>query len=131
VKAGMLEKVLIVDDEDDIRAIAEIGLRSVGGLETVVASSGAEGIRRARDDQPDLILLDMMMPEMDGMQTLERLRADGTTASIPVIFMTARVQKHEIDAYLDLGAIGVLAKPFNPMELATEIRQLFEAAIRT
>ncbi len=127
----MLEKVLIVDDEDDIRAIAEIGLRSVGGLETVVASSGAEGIRRARDDQPDLILLDMMMPEMDGMQTLERLRADGTTASIPVIFMTARVQKHEIDAYLDLGAIGVLAKPFNPMELATEIRQLFEAAIRT
>jgi len=127
----MLEKVLIVDDEDDIRVIAEISLRTVGALETVVASSGAEGIRRAREEQPDLILLDVMMPGMDGPQTLERLRADGTTASIPVIFMTARVQKHEIDTYLDLGAIGVLAKPFNPMELATEVRQLFEAAIRT
>jgi CheY-like chemotaxis protein len=127
----MLEKVLIVDDEDDIRVIAEISLRSVGGLETVVASSGADGIRRARDEQPDLILLDVMMPGMDGMQTLERLRADDTTASIPVIFMTARVQKHEADAYLDLGAIGVLAKPFNPMELASEVRQLFDAAVRT
>lgn len=127
----MLEKVLIVDDEDDIRVIAEISLRSVGGLETVVASSGADGIRRARDEQPDLILLDVMMPGMDGMQTLERLRADDTTASIPVIFMTARVQKHEADAYLYLGAIGVLAKPFNPMELASEVRQLFDAAVRT
>jgi len=127
----MLEKVLIVDDEDDIRVIAEISLRSVGGLETVVASSGADGIRRARDEQPDLILLDVMMPGMDGMQTLERLRADDTTASIPVIFMTARVQKHEADAYLDLGAIGVLAKPFNPMELASEVRQIFDAAVRT
>ena len=126
-----LEKVLIVDDEDDIRAIAEISLRSVGGLETVVASSGTDGVCRARDEQPDLILLDVMMPGMDGMQTLERLRADETTASIPVIFMTARVQKHEAETYLDLGAIGVLAKPFNPMELANEVRQLFDAAVRT
>lgn len=126
-----LQKVLIIDDEDDIRAIAEISLRSVGGLETLVASSGADGISRARDEQPDLILLDVMMPGMDGMQTLERLRADETTASIPVIFMTARVQKHEADNYLDLGAIGVLAKPFNPMELTSEVRQLFEAAVRT
>lgn len=125
-----LEKVLIIDDEDDIRAIAEISLRSVGGLATLVASSGAEGIGRARDEQPDLILLDVMMPGMDGMQTLERLRADETTAAIPVIFMTARVQKHEADTYLDLGAIGVLAKPFNPMELANEVRRLFDAAVR-
>ncbi len=129
--ARMLKKVLIVDDEDDIRVIAEISLRNVGGLETVVASSGTDGISRARDEQPDLILLDVMMPGMDGMQTLEQLRADETTASIPVIFMTARVQKHESDAYLDLGAIGVLAKPFNPMELAGDVREIFEAAVRT
>ncbi len=119
--------MLIVDDDEDLRRIAEICLQVVGELQVIVASSGAEGIRQARDQQPDLILLDVMMPEMSGIEMFKRLRVDKTTASIPVIFITTRTQEHAVDTYLDLGAIGVLAKPYDPMELATEVRELFDA----
>ncbi len=119
-----IRKILVVDDEPDIRMIAEISLRDVGGFEVVCAESGPHGIQLARTERPDLILLDMMMPKLDGMATLEALRADPATQSIPVIFLTAKVQRNEIASYLAAGAQGVITKPFDPMGLPDEIRQI-------
>lgn len=119
----ILNKVLLVDDEDDIRFVAEISLRDVGGLVTCVASSGPEGLQSAVDNQPDLIVLDMMMPGMDGMETLRQLRANPVTEHIPVIFMTARAQGHEISSYIEAGAIAVITKPFDPMSLHEQVKQ--------
>lgn len=121
-------KVLLIDDEDDIRKVAELSLRAVGKFETCVATGGREGMEIARSEQPDLILMDMMMPELDGLGTLAELRQDPALAGIPVIFMTAKVQESEVEHYLSEGAIGVIKKPFDPMLLASEVRRLFEAA---
>lgn len=121
-------KVLLVDDEDDIRKIAELSLRAVGKFETCVAAGGRAGIEVARAEAPDLILMDIMMPELDGLGALAELRKDPALAGIPVIFMTAKVQASEIEHYLSEGAIGVIKKPFDPMLLATEVRRLFDAA---
>ena len=121
-------RILLVDDEDDIRMIAEISLRDVGGFETLTAESGAEGIAAAIAEQPDLILLDMMMPHMDGLHTLQLLRADERTRAIPVIFMTAKTQRTELESYLTAGAVGVVTKPFDPMQLASDVRRIVEDA---
>jgi len=121
-------KVLLIDDEDDIRKVAELSLRAVGKFETCVASGGREGMEIARAEGPDLILMDMMMPDLDGLGTLAELRRDPALAGIPVIFMTAKVQASEIEHYLSAGAIGVIKKPFDPMSLAGEVRRLLEAA---
>jgi CheY-like chemotaxis protein len=123
-----IRKVLLVDDEDDIRTIGNLSLSRVGGWQTVLASSGAEAVTKAAAEQPDLILLDVMMPGMDGPTTFGRLRADPATAATPVIFMTAKVQKQEVARYLELGAVGVIAKPFDPMTLPGEIRRLVPGA---
>jgi CheY-like chemotaxis protein len=117
------QKVLIVDDEDDIRELARISLERVGGMNVVVASTGEQGLALAASERPDAILLDAMMPGMDGPQTLERLKADGTTAAIPVVFLTGSVQGAERDRFKSLGALEVLAKPFDPMRLADELRR--------
>ncbi len=119
------EHVLIVDDEEHIRRIAELSARNVGGWRVSQASSGSEGIALAAELQPDLILLDVMMPGMDGPDTLAKLRAGEATRGIPVIFLTAKVQAREIERYLALGAIGVIAKPFDPMTFPDEVRRLF------
>ena len=116
------EKVLIVDDEDDIRELARISLERVGGLEVVVASSGEEGIAMATAEQPDAVLLDAMMPGIDGPQTLERLKANAATAQIPVVFLTGSVQEFERDRFTALGAVAILPKPFDPMTLAKDLR---------
>ena len=121
-------RILLVDDEDDIRMIAEISLRDVGGFATIAVESGAEAITSAIAESPDLILLDMMMPHMDGLQTLQRLRADARTREIPVIFMTARAQRAEIESYLSAGAVGIITKPFDPMQLASDVRRIVEDA---
>jgi CheY-like chemotaxis protein len=123
-----IKKVLMVEDEPHIRRIGELSLRGVGKWEVVLASSGAEGIERATVEQPDVILLDVMMPGMDGPTTLAELRAQPNTAMIPVIFITAKVEKHEIERYLSLGASGVISKPFDPMALPREIMQIVERA---
>lgn len=117
------QKVLIVDDEDDIRELARISLERVGGMQVVVASSGEEGIALAASEQPDAIVLDAMMPGMDGPQTLERLKADSGTAAIPVVFLTGSIQEAERDRFTGLGALGVLPKPFDPMQLAAQLRE--------
>jgi CheY-like chemotaxis protein len=117
-------KVLLVDDDDDIRSIGELALVEVGGMLTVLASSGSAAIEVAAREQPDVVLLDVMMPGMDGPTTLRHLREQASTAAIPVVFVTAKVQHHEVQRYLALGAIGVIAKPFDPMKLPDELRAL-------
>jgi CheY-like chemotaxis protein len=119
-----IHKVLLVDDEDDIRTIGQVSLSRVGGWQTVLASSGADALAKAAAEQPDLILLDVMMPGMDGPTTLARLRAQESTATTPVIFMTAKIQKQEVTRYLELGAVGVIGKPFNPLTLPADIKKL-------
>ena len=115
-------KVLIVDDEPDIRRIARLGLSRVGKMEVVEASNGAEGLLRAKEERPDAVLLDVMMPTMDGPTTLARLREDPATAGIPVVFLTAKAIAAEVDRLKSLGAAGVLTKPFDPMMLARDLR---------
>ncbi|WNG19573.1 response regulator [Cystobacter fuscus] len=119
-----IHKVLLVDDEDDIRTIGQVSLSRVGGWQTVLASSGADALLKAAAERPDLILLDVMMPGMDGPTTLARLRAQEATAATPVIFMTAKIQKQEVARYLELGAVGVIGKPFNPLTLPADIKKL-------
>ena len=115
------KRILIVDDEDDIREVAQVSLELVGGYEVLTASNGRDGLERARGDQPDAILLDVMMPEMDGPATLARLRADPATRDIPVVFLTAKIQFAERRELGALGAAGILTKPFDPLELASDM----------
>ena len=119
-------KVMIVDDDEDIRMVCELAVRRIGGGEVVMAASGDEAIALARIEQPDVILLDVMMPGIDGPTTLEMLRNQPETERIPVIFLTAKAQKQEVDRYMTLGATGVIGKPFQVMTLADEIRRIVE-----
>lgn len=117
-------KALIIDDEEDVRYVAHLSLGRVGGMTVIEASSGAEGLERARDEQPDFILLDMMMPGMDGAATFRALRASAQTSAIPVVFLTAKALTSEVQRLKDLGARGVVLKPFDPMTLASVIRTI-------
>ena len=123
-----LNKVLYVEDDPDIQLVAQMALEMVGGLSLRACSSGREAVLAALDYQPDLILLDVMMPEMDGPATLVELRKLPNTATTPVVFMTAKVQAAEVSHYRALGAIGVIGKPFDPMALAQQVRQLWAQA---
>jgi CheY-like chemotaxis protein len=116
------QKVLIIDDEEDIRELARISLERVGGLEVLAAASGQEGLELAASEQPDAIVLDAMMPGMDGPETLTKLKADSATEQIPVVFLTGSVQEVERDRFVSLGAVGLLPKPFDPMRLAADLR---------
>ncbi len=122
----VLRTVLLVDDEPDIRVIATVSLQMFGGLVVTTAASGREALELAPQLCPDVILLDVMMPEMDGPETLRRLRALEATAGTPVVFMTAKVLRDEIERWLALGAIGVISKPFDPTALPGELRALCE-----
>ena len=121
-------KLLHVDDEPDIREVVEISLALDSVFTTRNCGSGEEALTVAADWQPDIILLDVMMPLMDGPATLAGLRDNPKTARIPVIFMTARAQTRELDRFRALGAVGVIAKPFDPMTLATSIRNYIKPA---
>ncbi len=126
-----INRVLLVDDDSSIRRIGELSLKKIGGFETFLASSGAEGLQMAATSRPDVILLDVMMPGMDGPATLEKLRTDPKTASIPVIFLTAKVQESDRQRYLALGAAGTIPKPFDPMTLHIQVRALLDKAARS
>lgn len=121
-----LQRILYVEDEKDIQAVARIALEMVGGYELRVCSSGQEALEQAADFAPDLVLLDVMMPGMDGPTTMRRLRELPTLARTPMIFMTAKVQPREVEQYLAMGASGVIAKPFDPMKLAGEVQKIWE-----
>ena len=120
-------KVLVIDDEEDVRFVAQLSLGRVGGMTVLEATSGEEGVARARSERPDFILLDMMMPGMDGAATFRELRKGVETAAIPVVFLTARSMASEVQRLKDLGAKGVVLKPFDPMTLAAEIRAILAA----
>lgn len=123
-----LQRVLYVEDEPDIQAVALLALELVGGLTVKICSSGDEALREGPLFGPELILLDVMMPGMDGPGTLRALRLMPTLAGVPVVFMTAKVQPQEIAHYTGLGALGVIAKPFDPMTLAEQVRALWTAS---
>ena len=119
-------KVLIIEDDADIRFIAAMSLRASGAIDVIEASGGLDGIGKAREEQPDVILLDMMMPLMDGAQTIAALRMQRETATTPVIFLTAKTTVAEIKGMKDLGAAGVLIKPFDPRTLAADVLALLK-----
>ncbi len=120
-----LGHVLYVDDEPDIREIASLALSGVGGLRVTLCASGAEALTEVPVMRPDLVLLDVMMPMMDGPAVLAALRGDPATAAIPVVFLTAKAQAAEMQSYLRLGALGVIAKPFDPLTLADQLKALW------
>jgi len=117
----MQRRILIIDDEDDIRQVAALSLETVAGWEVVTASSGTQGIRRAQDGKPDAILLDVMMPGMDGPTTFQELRKIPEIAGIPVILLTAKVQGADQKRFANLGVSAVLFKPFDPLTLAQQM----------
>jgi CheY-like chemotaxis protein len=119
----MSKNILIVDDEEDVRAIAKLGLEMGAGWNVLTASSGQEALNMAVSHQPDVILLDMMMPDMDGRATFQQLRANPNTRTIPVILVTAKVQQSDQDNFADLGVAAIFAKPFRPLKLAEQIRE--------
>lgn len=121
-----LERLLYVEDEPDIQAIARLALEAVGGYVVEICSSGDEALRRAPAFRPDLILLDVMMPGMDGPTTLQALRALPELAGAPAVFMTAKVQPAEIAHFKALGALDVIAKPFDPMTLSDTVRRIWD-----
>lgn len=116
--------VLIVDDEADIREIASLSLEMTEGWRVETAESCRVGLDLARTSRPDAILLDVMMPDMDGPTGLTHLREDADTRHIPVIFLTAKVHEGDVRKLLDLGVEGVISKPFDPITLGTRIREV-------
>ena len=120
----MSRRILIIDDEDDIRQVAALSLETVAGWDVIVASSGAQGLQRAAEHLPDAILLDVMMPGMDGPTTFRELRKNPVTAKIPVLLLTAKVQGPDQRRFADLGVEAVLLKPFDPLTLATQMEKI-------
>lgn len=120
----MQRHILLIDDEDDIREVTAVSLETVAGWQVSSARSGVDGIELAKRAVPDAILLDVMMPEQDGPATLRLLRNNVVTARIPVIFLTAKAQSIERERLQAIGAAGTLAKPFNPLTLATQISEI-------
>lgn len=120
-----LKRILYVEDDPDIQAITMMVLETINNFTLEACSGGREALDKAVAFQPDLILLDVMMPGMDGPETLKGLRNFPELAQTPVVFMTAKVQPQEVKGYLDLGAVGVIAKPFDPMTLAQELRDIW------
>lgn len=125
IPVPVLDRILLVEDDLDIQTIGRLALEIVGGFTVTICSSGQECLTIAPEFKPDLILLDVMMPGMDGLTTLKALKELSQLCHIPIIFMTAKVQTHEVVNYKALGAIGVISKPFDPMILATDIQALW------
>ncbi len=117
----MTRRLLLVDDDDGVRFVACSALELVGGWAVTAVSSGGDAVQEALSSPPDAILLDVMMPGLDGPSTLSRLRSHPATSQIPVIFLTAKARSTQHDALLELGAVGVLVKPFDPMQLSNQV----------
>jgi two-component system OmpR family response regulator len=120
-----LKKILFVDDDEDIHFIVKLCLRDIPGVEFRSAFSGEEALKIAMDFKPDLILLDVMMPKMDGIATLKAIKLLPTLAMTPVVFLTAKVQKNEVEEYLKSGILDVIVKPFDPSTLAQLLQQIW------
>ena len=122
---GELKRILYVEDEEDIRMVGEMSLVEVGGFEVRACASGPEALAAAQDFAPDLVLLDVMMPGMDGPTVLRELRARPGLAPVPAIFMTAKIMAAEVAELKAAGALEVVPKPFDPMTLPGEIRAIW------
>jgi CheY-like chemotaxis protein len=120
-------KVLVIDDEEDVRYIVRLSLGRLGGMTVIEASNGAQGVEVAKSERPELILLDMMMPGMAGAAVFHALRESPETAGIPVVFLTAATMAYDVERMRDLGAKGVIRKPFDPLRLANEITAILGA----
>lgn len=120
-----LERILMVEDEADIQVVASLALEALGGFVVKICGNGREAVQHVAGFNPNLILLDVMMPGMDGPATLKALREIPEIAAIPVIFMTAKVQPHEVAHYREIGALDVIAKPFDPMTLAATVTSIW------
>lgn len=114
-------RILVVDNEPYIQEVAKVCLETVAGWDVLIASSGQECLSQAEAEQPDAILLDVMMPDMDGMATFQKLQENPLTKSIPVILLTAKIQSSDRRRYAQMGLTAAIAKPFNPLELAGQI----------
>jgi DNA-binding response OmpR family regulator len=124
-----MTRVLVVDDEAPIRLLCRVNLEAEG-MEVLEAADGQAGFEAARSERPDVILLDVMMPGMDGWQVAERLIEDEATSEIPLIFLTARAELRDRARGLELGGVEYITKPFNPVELASIVQQLLERVRR-
>ncbi len=120
-----LRKVLLVEDNADIRTIVKLALEKLGGLTVCACESGAEALRTLPEFQPQLILLDVMMPDMDGPTVFKRLREQPATAAITVVFLTAKTTAQELQMLRGLGALDVIAKPFDPITLHKTAKEIW------
>ena len=125
----MSQKILIIDDEEDVKEIAQMGLEMAANWNVITASSGKEGIELAELQQPEVILLDLMMPEWDGKETLKQLKANNKTSNIPVILMTAKTQSAIAPELINLDLIGIITKPFRPLELSEQITNMLDSNV--
>jgi CheY-like chemotaxis protein len=126
MSSDTLQRILYVEDEPDIQAVARIALETVGGFTVQICSSGEEALQAAVEFAPDLLLLDVMMPGMDGPTTLQELRNLPDLENTPAVFMTAKVQPQEIEQFKSYGALDVIAKPFDPMALSSQITAVWQ-----
>jgi two-component system OmpR family response regulator len=120
-----LNRILLVEDDPDIQTVTSLALASFGGFDVRICGSAQEAVACAEQFRPDLILLDVMMPGMDGLAALMALRSIPATADVPIVFLTARVQPQEVERYRELGSIAVIPKPFEPTALADTIRAIW------
>ena len=118
------KRILVVDNEPYIQEVAQICLETIAGWQVITASSGREGLTKAASEHPDAILLDVMMPDMDGLTTFQKLQANLATQTIPVILLTAKVQASDRRRYEDLGITATIPKPFDPLELANQVAEI-------
>jgi two-component system, OmpR family, alkaline phosphatase synthesis response regulator PhoP len=118
------KRLLMIDDEETIQLVVKFGINMAAGWDVIAASSGKVGIDTAQKELPDAILLDVMMPEMDGIATFKALQANPITAKIPVIFLTAKAQTAERSQFNELGVSGVITKPFNSLDLPEQIAKI-------
>lgn len=121
---SVVKRVLVIDDEADIREMVQASLKIMAKLDVILASSSRDGLRLAADQKPDAILLDVLMPELDGLAVFQQLQASPDTQDIPVVFLTAKTQLSEQQRILHLGAKGIITKPFKPVALAKQLQEI-------
>lgn len=127
MKDPSLRRILFVEDDPDIQTVAKMALEAIGGFHVLACGSGSEALSRLGDFSPDLVLLDVMMPGMDGPATLAALREIPAGRGLPVVFMTSRVQAQEVAAYREMGAADVIPKPFDPMALSEQVQSVWDS----
>lgn len=120
-----LKKILYAEDEPDVQTVVEMTIQAMSDYEIKICENGKKLLDCVGDYNPNLILLDVMMPEMDGLTTFKNLQQNENTKDIPVIFMTAKAQVHEVEKFKEIGALGVITKPFDPMSLCDEILEIW------